>query len=158
MAMKTEQKIYVAGGVLVVLLGGLWFANKSDKDDALAHSATAASATLPEIKLPADDADKVTKIEIKNAAKGDVVLEKQGDAWKLTKPVEYPANQQNVKSLLDNVKEIRVKDSIDTGKSQYATYDLEDDKAVHVQLFKDTAKAVDLYFGKSGTRGQMTRI
>ena len=37
--------------------------------------------------------------------------------------------------------------SIDTGKSQYATYDLEDEKAVHVQLFKDTNKAVDLYFG-----------
>jgi hypothetical protein len=158
MAMKIEQKIYAATGVLVVLLGGLWVANKSEKDDAMAHSATAASASLPDIKLPADDADKVTKIEIKNAAKGEVVLEKQGDAWKLTKPVDYPANQQNVKTLIDNVKEIRVKDSIDTGKGQYATYDLEDDKAVHVQLFKEANKAVDLYFGKSGTRGQMTRI
>jgi hypothetical protein len=158
MAMKTEQKIYAATGVLVVLLGGLWVANKSEKDDAMAHSLTAASASLPEIKLPADDADKITKIDIKNAAKGEVVLEKQGDTWKLTKPVDYPANQQNVKTLLDNVKEIRVKDSIDTGKTQYATYDLEDDKAVHVQLFKESGKAVDLYFGKSGTRGQMTRI
>ncbi len=158
MAMKTEQKIYAAIGVLVVLLGGLWFALKSEKDDALAHSLTAASASLPEVKLPADDVDKVTKIEIKNANKSDVVLEKQGESWKLTKPVEYQANQQNVKSLLDNLKELRVKDSIDTGKSQYATYDLEDDKAVHVEVHKDATKAVDLYFGKSGTRGQMTRI
>jgi hypothetical protein len=158
MAMKTEQKIYIASGVLVVLLGGVWFAQRSAKEDAMAHSLTAASASLPDIKLPADDADKITKIEIKNAGKGEVVLEKQGEAWKLTKPVDYPANQQNVKTLIDNVKEIRVKDSIDTGKSQYATYDLEDDKAVHVQLFKDATKDVDLYFGKSGTRGQMTRI
>jgi hypothetical protein len=158
MAMKTEQKIYAATGVLVVLLGGLWIAQKSAKDDAMAHSLSATTAQLPEIKLPADDADKVTKIEIKNADKGEVVLEKQGDAWKLTKPVDYPANQQNVKTLIDNVKEIRVKDSIDTGKSQYATYDLEGEKAVHVQLYKDAAKAVDLYFGKSGTRGQMTRV
>jgi hypothetical protein len=158
MAMKTEQKIYTATGVLVVLLGGLFFAQKNAKDDAMAHSLTAASASLPDIKLPADDADKITKIEIKNAGKGEVVLEKQGDAWKLTKPVDYPANQQNVKSLVDNIKEIRVKDSIDTGKSQYATYDLEDDKAVHVQLYKDGGKAIDLYFGKSGTRGQMTRV
>lgn len=158
MAMKTEQKIYAATGVLVVLLGGLWLANKGEKDDALAHSPAAASATLPEIKLPADDADKITKIDIKNAGKGEVTLEKQGDAWKVTKPIDYPANQQNVKTLIDNVKEIRAKDSIDTGKAQYATYDLEDDKAVHVQLYKDAAKAVDLYFGKSGTRGQMTRV
>jgi hypothetical protein len=156
--MKTEQKIYAATGVLAVLLGGLWFAQKSDKEDALAHSPTAASAALPDIKLPAADADKVTKIDIKNAGKGEVVLEKQGDSWKVTKPLDYPANQQNVKTLLDNVKEIRLKDSIDTGKSQYATYDLEEDKAVHVQVYKDTSKAVDLYFGKSGTRGQMTRI
>src|SRR3954447_9279135 len=98
MAMKTEQKIYAASGVLVVLLAGLWVANKSDRDDAMAHSLTAASASLPEIKLPADDADKITKIEIKNASKGDVVLEKQGENWKLTKPVEYPANQMNVKT------------------------------------------------------------
>lgn len=156
--MKTEQKIYAATGVLVVLLGALWLAQKSERDDAMAHSQTAASAALPEIKLPADEADKITKIQIQNAGKGEVVLEKQGDAWKLTKPVDYPANQQNVKSLVDNMKEIRIKDSIDTGKSQYATYDLEDDKAVHAQVFKDTSKAMDLYFGKSGTRGQMTRL
>jgi hypothetical protein len=56
------------------------------------------------------------------------------------------------------MKEIRIKDSIDTGKSQYATYDLEPDKAVHVQVAKDSGKAMDLYFGKSGTRGQMTRL
>jgi len=59
------------------------------------------------------------------------------DAWKLTKPVNYAANQANVKSLIDNLKELRLKDSIDTGKTQYATYDLDDDKAVHVQLYKD---------------------
>jgi len=156
--MKTEQKIYAATGVLVVLLGALWLAQKSERDDAMAHSQTAASAALPEIKLPADDADKITKIQIQNAGKGEVVLEKQGDTWKLTKPVDYPANQQNVKSLVDNMKEIRIKDSIDTGRGQYATYDLEDDKAVHAQVFKDTSKAMDLYFGKSGTRGQMTRL
>src|SRR5262249_8946448 len=137
---------------------GVWVGKKSGKDEEMAHWVRGASASLPSIKLPADDADKVTKIEIKNASKGEVVLEKQGDTWKLTKPVDYPANQQNVKTLIDNIKEIRAKDSIDTGKSQYSTYDLEDDKAVHVQLYKDTTKAVDLYFGKSGTRGQMTRI
>lgn len=156
--MKIEQKIFAAGGILVLLLAGLWFVVKNARQDAMAHSQVAASASLPEIKLAADDADKITKIQIQNAGKGEVVLEKQGDAWKLTKPVNYAANAANVKSLLDNLKEIRLKDSIDTGKTQYAAFDLEDEKAVHVQLFKDTAKAFDLYFGKSGSRGQMTRL
>ncbi len=158
MAMKIEQKIYTATGVLVVLLGSLWLVQKNAKDDAVAHSQAAASAALPEVKLPADDVDKVTKIQIKNAGKGEVVLEKEGDNWKLTKPVNYPANQQNVKSLLDNLKEVKLKDTIDNGTGQYATYELDDEKAVHVQVFKDTAKGIDLYFGKSGTRGQMTRL
>jgi|RhiMethySRZTD1v2_1073278.scaffolds.fasta_scaffold277365_1 uncharacterized protein DUF4340 len=156
--MKIETKIYAAGGILVLLLAGLWFTMKNAREDAMSHSQLAASAALPEIKLAADDADKITKIQIQNAGKGEVVLEKQGDAWKLTKPVNYAANQANVKSLIDNLKELRLKDSIDTGKTQYATYDLDDDKAVHVQLYKDATKAFDLYFGKSGTRGQMTRL
>jgi hypothetical protein len=156
--MKIESKIYAAGGILVLLLGGLFMVMKNAKEEAMTHSSVAAAAALPEIKLAAEDADKITKIQISNAGKGEVVLEKQGDAWKVTKPVNYPANAANVKSLLDNVKELRLKDSIDTGKTQYATYDLEDDKAVHVQLFKEGAKAFDLYFGKSGSRGQMTRL
>ena len=156
--MKIETKIYAAGGVLVLLLAGLWFVMKNAREQAMSHSQLAATAALPEIKLAADDADKITKIQIQNAAKGEVVLEKQGDTWKLTKPVNYAANQANVKALIDNLKELRLKDSIDTGKTQYAAFDLDDEKAVHVQIFKDSAKAFDLYFGKSGSRGQMTRL
>jgi hypothetical protein len=156
--MKNEQKIYAAAGVLAVVLGGLYFVQKSDKDEMVMHAPGASSASLPDVKLPGDDADKITKIQIKNAAKGEIVLEKQGDTWKLTKPIAYAANQQNVKSLIDNLKEIKLKDTIDSGKNQYATYELDDDKSVHVQAFKDGAKSLDLFFGKSGTRGQMTRL
>src|SRR5262249_32805774 len=118
----------------------------------------ASSVNLPDVKLPGEDVDKITKIQIKNAGKGEVVLEKQGDTWKLTKPVVYAANQQNVKSLLDNLKELKLKDTIDSGKNQYATYELDDDKSVHLQVFKEATKSLDLFFGKSGTRGQMTRL
>jgi len=157
--MKNEQKIYAAAGVLAVVLGSLYLVQKSDKEEMVMHTPGAASSvSLPDVKIATDDVDKVTKIQIKNAAKGEIVLEKQGDAWKLTKPVSYAANQQNVKSLLDNLKEIKLKDTIDSGKNQYATYEVDDDKSVHVQVFKDTSKALDLYFGKSGTRGQMTRV
>ena len=37
-------------------------------------------------------------------------------------------------------------------------YELTDDKGVHVVAYKGDAKATDLYFGKSGSRGQMARI
>jgi len=158
MANKTEQKIYVAAGVLVVLLGGLFLVQKNAREEVMAHSAAAVASALPQIKLSSDDADKITKLEIKNASKSDVVLEKDGDNWKLTKPVNYPATPANVKTVLDNLKDLTAKDVLDTGKSQYGTYDLEDDKAVHVQAWKGNDKVVDLYFGKSGSRGQMMRV
>lgn len=156
MATTTQTKIYAAGGVLVVLLGGLWAAQRSAKEEAQAHSLNVRTAAMPDVKV--DDVDKVTKIEIKNAAKSEITLEKDGDKWKVAKPVSAAANQANVKSLLDNLKELKVKDSIDTGTAQYATYELNDDKAVHVAVYKGADKAADLYFGKSGSRGQTARV
>src|SRR5262249_4371667 len=93
-----------------------------------------------------------------NAAKGTVVLEKDGDKWKVSQPTAADANQQNVKSMLDNLKELKLKETIDPGKGQYASFDLEDGKALHLKVWKGSDKALDVYFGKSGSRGQMTRL
>jgi hypothetical protein len=158
MAMNTNQKLYTAGAVLVVLLGALLILQRRSKREDAIHTINATQATLPEIKLAAEDVDKVTKIQITNAAKSDVVLEKTGDTWKLVKPLAFAANQQNVKSLLDNLKEIKVRDVIDTGKGYYGAYELEGDKPVHLVVYKGADKAIDAYFGKSGSRGQMTRV
>lgn len=158
MALTTEKKIYVALGVLALMAGGLYMQQRSVAEEMAKHAPGALAASLPDIKLSAEDAEQVTKLEIHNADKGEVVLEKQGDTWMMTKPVSYPAHQQNVKSLLDNLQQLNLKDTIDPGEAQYATYDLEDGKAVRVLAYKGEEKAVDLYFGKSGSRGQMARM
>lgn len=158
MAFTTEKKIYAALGVLALMAGGLYMQQRSVAEEMAKHAPGAIAASLPEIKLSAEDAEKLTKLEIRNADKGEVVIEKQGDAWVMTKPVSYPANQQNIKSLLDNFKDLKLKDTIDPGESQYATYELDGEKSVHVVAYKGSDKALDLYFGKSGSRGQMTRM
>jgi hypothetical protein len=117
----------------------------------------AAASTLPEFKLASEDVDKVTKLEIKNGEKPAVTLEKDGDKWRVKKPVDYPSNAANVKSLLDNLKELKAKDLIDKSPAVYGEYNVDDAKAVHVVAYKGNDKAVDLYFGKSGGRGQMVR-
>ena len=156
--MKTEYRIYVALAILALLGGGLFLARKQQKDEVAAHSVSAASADMPKIGVPKDDIEKVTKLEIKNADKSEVVLEKKGDAWELVKPVSAKANATNVRSLLDNLKELKLKEPIDRSAATYEQYDLTDAKAVHVVAHKGGEKAVDLYFGKSGSRGQMVRI
>ncbi len=116
------------------------------------------TADLPKVGLPGEDIDKLTRIEITNADKGSVTLEKKGDAWEVAKPVSAKANASNVKSLLDNLKELQAKETIDRTKNLYAQYDLDDNKAVHVMAFKGEEKAFDAYFGKSGSRGQLVRL
>src|SRR2546429_8503 len=110
--MKTEQKIYAAMGVLLVAAGALYLSNKSNKEALAGHSPLSASADLPPIGVPKDDVEKVTKFEIKNADKTNVTLEKKGDDWVVTAPVQAKANSANVRSLLDNLKELKLKESI----------------------------------------------
>lgn len=161
--MQTEKKIYIALGVLVLLVGLVYLQLNRSKKDTAAHSdpAAASSATFPEIKVAGEDIDKITKVKIKNADKGEVTLEKKDDKWSVTAPVQAPANGTYVKQMLDSLKELKVKDAInDTPQAadMYKDYQLENEKAVHVEAFKGNDKAFDMFFGKSGTRGQMARL
>jgi hypothetical protein len=162
--MKTETRIYIALLVLAALGLGLYFAKKDKAAQQSQHSATAASADLPSIAVSKEDDDKITKIEITSPNKDDktkknaVTLEKKGDNWEVTSPVSAKANASNVRSLLDSFKELKVKETIDRGSGSYDQYELTDDKGVHAVAYKGADKAVDMYFGKSGSRGQMARI
>lgn len=158
MALTTEKKIYVALGVLALMAGGVYMQQRSVAEEMAKHAPGALAASLPDIALSDEDAEQVTKLEIQNADQGEVVLEKQGESWVVTKPVSYRAHEQNVKSLIDNLKALKLRDTIDPGESQYATYDLEGEKAVRVVAYKGDEKALELFFGKSGSRGQMTRL
>ena len=104
--MERSTQLWI-GVVVLAALGGAVY--KVSKDDATkGGSATTTSADLPDLKA----SDDIDKIQITNAEKGDVVLEKKGtgpDAkWEVTKPVQAPANQANVKQLLENMKELKI--------------------------------------------------
>lgn len=162
--MKTETRIYIALLVLAALGLGLYFAKKDKAAQQSQHSATAASADLPSVAVSKEDDEKITKIEITSPNKDDktkknvVTLEKKGENWEVTSPVSAKANASNVRTLLDSFKELKVKETIDRGSGAYDQYELTDDKGVHAVAYKGADKAVDMYFGKSGSRGQMARI
>ena len=164
MALSTENKLYISLGVLAVLGGALFLVNKKDAAEAESYTQSGQAASLPKIELSDDDLKKVDKITISKPASGDagapidVELTKTGEDWKLTKPVNAAANQPNVKSLLDNLKALKLTEQIDSSKANYAKFELSDDKALHAVFSKGNGVALDLYFGESGGRGQMTRI
>lgn len=169
--MKSEHKII---GALLVLggLGGLLYwrvsvanAEKQAHTLAPATSASDGSASgMPRISVSAEDSEKLTKLEFTVPDKENkdkqvsCTLEKRGEEWVLTKPTEAKATTADVKSLLGKLKDLKVTESIDSGSGAYGTYDLTDEKATHFVAYAGADKLLDLYFGKSGKRGQSARI
>jgi hypothetical protein len=163
MAMTTETKLYVALGVLGVLGGGLYLQNKKDAEASAKYTLSGQAAALPKIEIKEEDIKAIDKIALKKAGEDggapvDVELTKSGEDWKLTKPIEAKANQANVKSLLDNLKTLKVSEQIDGATTSYAKYQLSDDKGLHAVFSKGGATVLDARFGENGGRGQMTRI
>ena len=150
--MDRNTKIIVGAVVLAALSFGVYTQYK--KDTTLGTQA--AKADLPELKA----SDDVDKFSITNGDKGEVVLEKKGDKWMLTKPVSALANQSNVKSLLDGMKELKVSDTAVNNPTDdiKKAYELDAAKGVHVVACKGADKKLDLTFGKSGGGGDSVLI
>ncbi|MBI4700479.1 MAG: DUF4340 domain-containing protein [Deltaproteobacteria bacterium] len=181
--MSKQHKIYAAIAVLALLGAGLYFVKKGEQTQLQAHAVGGEAVDLPKVKVSKDELDKLTKVEITSKDKGQVVLERRAgpapdaqkeekkeekkDAgkdeaekshWVLSAPVKALADQENVKSLLENLEKLEIEERITGGTETYKKYELEGDKATHVVAFKGEGKVLDLYFGKSGSRGQMVRI
>ncbi len=151
--MSSSTKLYVGVVVLAGLGGAIYMAQKKDKE---IGNASTTAADLPEIKAP----DDIDKVEILNADKTDIVLEKQGDKWAMTKPVAAPANQANVDSIVKNLKELKAKEVIAPAPTDDSKkdYDFVKEKMVHVIASKGADTKTDLTFGASGARGQMAMV
>jgi hypothetical protein len=150
----SRDKLIIGGVVVLGALSALVY-TQAKKDQALGTVA-AKAADMPDVK----GTDDVDKLEITNADKGTVTIEKQGDKWMITKPLSAPANQGSVKQLLDNLKELKATEIVaatpdDDIKKQYS---LDDAHAVHLVAYKGADKKVDDVFGKSGGRGEMMMV
>ncbi|MCL2822502.1 MAG: DUF4340 domain-containing protein [Polyangiaceae bacterium] len=162
--MQTEKKIYIGLGILVLLGGMIYWRSTTPKDSAARSDTSASVSARPDFKIPGETAENVTKLVIKEKDKPEVVLEKRGEDWWVTKPLEAKASLSNVKSTIDNLKTIETKDSInDTPEApaMYGDYELEGEKAIQVLAYVGEAgseKVFDAYFGKTGSRGQMARL
>jgi hypothetical protein len=163
MAMSTDKKLYVAVGVLALLGGVFYFQKKQQTQEAASYTPEGRQAELPKIEIGDEESKKIDKITITqppgDAGKAkDVTLVKQGETWRVKEPIEAEANQTNVTSLLGNLKTLKVVEQISSNPEQYAKYGVTDDKALHAVFWQGDKPVVDLHFGQSGSRGQMTRI
>jgi hypothetical protein len=163
MATDTDKKLYGALAVLAVLGGALFLANKKEKEEAATYTLSGQAAALPKIAITEDDTKAIDKIVLTKAGEDggagtEVELAKKGEDWRVVRPVDASANQANVKSLLDNLKNLKVTELIESGKASYDKYKVADGKGLHAVFSKGSATVLDGIFGESGGRGQMARL
>ena len=84
MALTRDKQIGIALVVLAGLGAAAYFQQKKDAEVGMQ---TKSSTDLPTVS----GTDDVDKISIKNGAKGDFVLGKEGDKWMLEKPAHCPS-------------------------------------------------------------------
>src|SRR5215471_9646572 len=166
--MPTDKKLIFAIIVLVGLGGAVALQRKNQSADAAAHSVEGAASSLPKLKITEDDTKKVDKVEITRGGGDDdkdkspretIVMVKKGDEdWALDKPVAAKASASTIKTMVDDLKRLEVKELIDSSKDSYAKYKVGDDKALHAVFYKGKDVLLDAYFGEDGSRGQMTRL
>ena len=164
--MSRDKLIIV--GILVLGLLGFGVYKMNEKDKAIGQP-TATAKDFPTVSAP----DDVDKISIVNGDKGEVVLEKTADPnaaapadggaggiWKLTKPIVAAANQQTVKDLVANLKELKVESQVNLKLDDDVRKDKQLDTAhgVHVVAWKGADKKVDETFGKSGQAGELVIV
>jgi hypothetical protein len=168
MALGTGNKLYISLGVLAVLAVALYFQQKARQEEKLAYTPEVQQADLPKVSINDEAIKKIDKVVIKNPGKSgddkdqrkpeEVELVKKGDEWRVSKPVDAKANQANVKSLLDNLKSLEVKEQIASGTGSYKQYELEDAEALHATFYAGDKPEHEFYFGSTGGRGQMVRF
>lgn len=163
----SRDKLLILGVVVLALLGVAVYM-KQKEDAAIGAPVVAASKDFPTINAT----DDVDKISITNGDKGEIVLERVPDpkgasadggvamVWQLTKPVKAPANQQTVKDLVSNLKDLKVDSQVNLKLDDEVRKDKQLDAAhaVHVMAWKGNDVKVDDTFGKSGPAGQLVMV
>ncbi len=160
----SRDKLIIVGVLVLGLLGFLVY--KQNQKDASMGQPMATAKDFPTISA----SDDVDKISITNGDKGEVVLEKVADAkaaggadggaggvWQMTKPMKAVANQQAVKDLVANLKDLKVDSQINLKLDDDVRKDKQLDAAhaVHVVAWKGGDKKLDELFGKSGPAGNL---
>jgi hypothetical protein len=162
----SRDKLILAGVAVLALLG--FFVWKASQKDAAIGQPVVTSKDFPTVSAPED----VDKISITNGDKPEVVLEKVADPkgtpgdggpamiWRLSKPVTAAANQQTLKDLVNNLKDVKVDSQINLKLDDAVRKDKQLDAAhgVHVVAWKGADKKVDETFGKSGPAGQLVVV
>jgi hypothetical protein len=163
----SRDKLIIGGVVVLGLL--VFLVYRQAKQNETLGQPMASAKDYPTISAPED----IDRISLTNGEKPEIVLEKVPDPkgaaatdgksatiWQVTKPLTAAANQQSVKDLVANLKELKVDSQVNLTLSDDVKKEkqLDPAHALHVVAWKGGDKKVDELFGKSGAAGQLVLV
>ncbi len=94
------------------------------------------------------DTSEVNYIKIVNED-GELVMNRVGNQWKMKKPIEYPANQSYVRTLLEKLARLRIETEVTTNPDKFPLYELDELGAKYVEVGATGSRIDSFYCGKT---------
>lgn len=139
---------YVLAIIFVVLLAAVLITGQCNKQKE--------KPELPENYLKADSAN-VTKI-ISDHKDGTVTLEKKGNKWYITDPMNYPANPENIDKMLSEIENFELVSLISTNKEKQSVFEVDEEKGVLIEFYNDEQLLDKIILGKMSPAGGVTFV
>lgn len=98
--------------------------------------------------IPALDGKAIKRVTISEHGKPPIVLERKENAWALTKPVSYPADEHAARSLVEKLEKLELGDLITEQKSSHAEHEVDDRGGVKVTVSDGQNTLAELIIGK----------
>lgn len=144
-----KNRVAIGAVAFFALLGvTLWAVSSRNRQPS-------SSAELPSIEL---DRDTITTLEIVRPQNERVVISKVGDDWRITDPLDAPADQTNVESALNRLADLKITRIVATQPESYARLHVDDANAVKVIVRGGEETLAEIIVGKYGGGVTMVRI
>lgn len=126
--------------VFLVLLGVVYFLQKRPE-----KGERRGERPRPLAKL---DAKQIKQVTI--TAKGNTVALQRGDkdAWKLVKPVDFPADSYATKSMMEKLEGLEFGDLVTELKNKHAELQVDEKSGIHVVVSDGAKQVADFFLGK----------
>jgi len=146
-----KNRLPIAGAAFVLLLGVAIYASRHQYD-----APRSESHDVP--TLPTIDADAVTSLTFAREGQAPMELVREGETWKVTRPLEAAADQNAVRTALTRLGQLEVVRVAASRPENHERLGVDDAHALHLTVKQGDATSLDLLVGSSSSGNTMVRL
>ena len=113
--------------------------------------ATGNKNTVKELTL----SEEITSIALSSKESGEISLTSENGSWLIGK---YKANESKVNQILEQIKKVKILDTVSSSASDLARYGLDEENIITVKAFAGEKELRTLEIGKASVTGGQTYI